>query len=215
MEPNSSQQSQKLDMKYIEVIGFGRRCFAIIIDGVFIFFVSLLIAFLLGMAMIVLDWWTSASDWPWSIVASILMLIVSLIYYTGKWVQSSGQTFGKYMMGIRIVSKDGSPLTTGKMILRYLGYYVSSLFASLGFVWVAIDKKRRGWHDMIAGTYVVSIMHEYPSGEDVNIVPSDAGKSWVWVVLWIILALGAPAAVISSLWFLGPVAANILNGFRN
>ena len=63
---------------------------------------------------------------------------------------------------------------------------------------------------MIAGTYVVSIMHEFPSGDEVKIVASDAGKSWIWVVLWVVLALGAPVAVISSLWFLGPVAANIL-----
>ena len=66
MEIKSTEQSRKSDMRYVEVIGFGRRFFAIIIDGVFIFLLSsLMIAFILGMAMIVLDWWTSASDWPW------------------------------------------------------------------------------------------------------------------------------------------------------
>ena len=48
MESNSSQQPPKSDVRNVEVIGFGRRFLAIIIDGVFIFMVSLLIAFLLG-----------------------------------------------------------------------------------------------------------------------------------------------------------------------
>lgn len=214
MGMQSSQNSPNSSVKKVEVIGFGRRFLAITIDGVFVFFASLLIAFLLGMAMIVLDWWTSASDWPWRTVAIILMLVISLIYYTGKWVQSSGQTFGKFLLGIRIVTSDGSPLTTGKMMLRYLGYIVNSLFASLGFIWVAIDKKRRGWHDLIAQTYVVSVRHEYPKGDEVEFVASDVGKSWVWVVLWVLLAIGTPSALIGGVWFLGPVVTNILNNLR-
>ena len=214
MESNSSQQSPKSDVRNVEVIGFGRRFLAIIIDGVFIFMVSLLIAFLLGILYVVLGWWTTASDWPWRAFGSIVLLLVSIVYYNGKWVQKSGQTFGKLMLGIRIVNSDGSPLTTKNMVLRYLGYLVSSLFASLGFIWVAIDKKRRGWHDIIAGTYVISIMHEYPTDGNVNIEASDAGRSWVWVVLWLLLVIGAEAGVISSLWFLGPVINNILRGLN-
>lgn len=214
MEPNTSQQFQKSDVRNVEVVGFGRRLLAIIIDGVFVFMVSLLIAFILGIIWVAIGWWTPASDWPWRALGVISVLIVSVFYYTGKWVQRSGQTFGKLMMGIRIVSADGSPLTTKKMILRYFGYIVSSLFASLGFIWVAIDKKRRGWHDIIAGTYVISIMHEFPSGENVNFEASDAGRSWIWVVLWVLLVIGAQAGVISSLWFLGPVVNNILRGLN-
>ncbi|HNR59128.1 MAG TPA: RDD family protein [Methanothrix sp.] len=26
----------------------------------------------------------------------------------------------------------------------------------LGYIWVLFDKKRQGWHDKIAGTYVVN-----------------------------------------------------------
>ena len=214
MDSISSQQSPKSDVRNVEVIGFGRRFLAIIIDGVFIFMVSLLIAFLLGILYVVIGWWTTASDWPWRAFGSIVVLLVSIVYYNGKWVQKSGQTLGKLMMGIRIVSADGSPLTTKKMIFRYLGYVVSSFFASLGFIWVAIDKKRRGWHDIIAGTYVISIMHEFPSGKIVNFEASDAGRSWIWVVLWVLLVIGAQTGVISSLWFLGPVVNNILRGLN-
>ncbi len=215
MEPNSTKKEVKPAVKNVEVIGFGRRFLAIIIDGVIVFMASLLIGFLIGMVWMFMGWWTSAADWPWNTISIIVMVILSFVYYTGGWVRSSGQTLGKMVLGIRIVNWDGSPLTGGKLILRYLGYVVSALFASLGFIWIAIDKKRRGWHDLIAGTYVVSVMYEFPApGEKVNFVASDAGKDWIWVVLWIFLALGTPAGAISTLWFLGPAVNNILNGLR-
>jgi len=212
MVSNSEQQSPKSDVRNVMVVGFGRRFLAIIVDGVFIFFVSLLITFVIGIGAIVLGWYTPTTNWPWSTLTAILNLVVSLIYYNGKWVQSSGQTFGKLLLGIRIINWDGSPLTTGKMLLRYFGYIVSAFFASLGFIWVAVDKKRRGWHDLIAGTYVVSVMHDFPSGEEVNFVASDEGKSWVWVVLWIFLVIVFESSVVTSLWFLGPAINNILRG---
>lgn len=40
-----------------------------------------------------------------------------------------------------------------------LGYILSTLPLCLGFIWIAFDGKKRGWHDMIAGTLVVK-MHE-------------------------------------------------------
>jgi uncharacterized RDD family membrane protein YckC len=32
---------------------------------------------------------------------------------------------------------------------------ISGIVLLLGYAWVLIDKKRQGWHDKIAGTYVV------------------------------------------------------------
>jgi uncharacterized RDD family membrane protein YckC len=32
---------------------------------------------------------------------------------------------------------------------------VNSLVFYLGFIWIFIDSRRRGWHDLIAGTVVV------------------------------------------------------------
>ena len=34
---------------------------------------------------------------------------------------------------------------------------ISAMVILLGFVWILIDKKRQGWHDKIAGTYVVNV----------------------------------------------------------
>jgi uncharacterized RDD family membrane protein YckC len=48
----------------------------------------------------------------------------------------------------------GKP-STGQLIGRYLAYYVSTLPLCLGFLWVAFDKRKQGWHDRIAGTLVI------------------------------------------------------------
>ena len=60
------------------------------------------------------------------------------------------------MMGIRVVrDRDGGPVTGGQAILRLIGYWVSGFVFYLGYIWIFIDKRKRGWHDLIAGTVVV------------------------------------------------------------
>jgi uncharacterized RDD family membrane protein YckC len=50
---------------------------------------------------------------------------------------------------------DGGPVRIRTAILRLVGMYVASTVFYLGFIWIFIDKRRRGWHDLIAGTVVV------------------------------------------------------------
>ena len=65
-------------------------------------------------------------------------------------------TPGKMLWGARIVdARTGLPPSTGQMVGRYLGYFVSTLGLGLGFVWVAFDARKQGWHDKLAGTVVV------------------------------------------------------------
>lgn len=65
-------------------------------------------------------------------------------------------TPGKLAIGARIVdaSTGGKP-TTGQMLVRYLGYYVSAVPLLLGLFWVGFDGRKQGWHDKMAGTVVV------------------------------------------------------------
>jgi len=65
-------------------------------------------------------------------------------------------TPGKMIIGARIVdAKTGGPPSTGQLIGRYLGYYVSMIPLFLGMIWVAFDARKQGWHDKLAGTVVV------------------------------------------------------------
>jgi uncharacterized RDD family membrane protein YckC len=56
-----------------------------------------------------------------------------------------------------VVKTDGSPLTVGGAIVRYVGYIVDSIIFGLpiGYLWAAFDKDKQAWHDKMAGTYVI------------------------------------------------------------
>jgi uncharacterized RDD family membrane protein YckC len=65
-------------------------------------------------------------------------------------------TTGKMLIGARVVyAGTGQPLSVGQCVLRNLGYFVSMVVVLLGYIWVAFDERRQGWHDKIAGSVVV------------------------------------------------------------
>ena len=85
----------------------------------------------------------------------LIVLGVMLGYFPWFWTRG-GATPGMKLMNLRVVrDSDGGPLSVGQAILRLIGYWVSSFAFYLGFIWIFIDKRRRGWHDLIAGTVVV------------------------------------------------------------
>jgi uncharacterized RDD family membrane protein YckC len=94
-----------------------------------------------------------------SIIPFLAVVIIPLIYFPYFWSREgprNGQTPGMQQMGIRVVrDADGGPITVGPAILRLIGYWVSGFVFYLGYIWIFVDKRRRGWFDLIAGTVVV------------------------------------------------------------
>ena len=67
-----------------------------------------------------------------------------------------GQTMGKWVAGIIVVDDEGRVPGVAVVIPREMvGRVVSVAAAGLGLAWIIGDKKRQGWHDKIAGTFVV------------------------------------------------------------
>jgi uncharacterized RDD family membrane protein YckC len=90
------------------------------------------------------------------LISPILFLVV-LIYFVFFWTLV-GYTPGKALLGLRIVRQDGRPLSVGRALLRYLGYWISAIPLFLGFIWVLIDRQHEGWHDKLANTHVIYIL---------------------------------------------------------
>ncbi len=82
---------------------------------------------------------------------------------------------------------------------------------SLGFIWIAFDSKRQGWHDKIAGTYVVRKDTHFSPTDAVTFVPSDPGSSWIWVVIVMAIFIAIPICVIAILLLLGPAVGNVFS----
>ncbi len=107
---------------------------------------------------------TPAGRWALFVPFYLLVLFISMCYHTffPAW---TGRTPGKAVMKLDIHRTDGGPMTYTRAFLRWVGYLVSLTFAGLGFLWIFIDERKRGWHDYLSGTWVKNLRDEHP--EDV------------------------------------------------
>jgi uncharacterized RDD family membrane protein YckC len=76
------------------------------------------------------------------------------IYETVLISQWGGYTIGKKIMGVRVVSVNGKPISLVEAFVRSISK-ILSYFLFLGFLWMLWDEKSQTWHDKIADTYVV------------------------------------------------------------
>lgn len=87
-------------------------------------------------------------------IAYAALSLVSFLYRPlchATW----GKTLGKFIFRLRVVTTEGGPIGLRKSFLRYLGYIISLLPFGLGVLWVVYDPQKQGWHDKMAGTYVI------------------------------------------------------------
>lgn len=84
----------------------------------------------------------------------LLNIVFYYSYFIFSWILI-GQTPGKILMGLRIVSTDGSPITFFQAIKRIIGYWISGIVFFMGYLWVLGSDTRQGWHDKFARTYVI------------------------------------------------------------
>jgi hypothetical protein len=150
----------------------------------------------------------------WGAIFTVVAgLIFSVVYYIGAWA-NSGQTLGDTLLGLKVVRTQGTPLSMGGAIMRYIGYLLSAAALSLGFLWIAFDKNRQGWHDKIARTVVVPAHQEFADEHNVRFVPADNSAGPIWIGAWLVLALLAPGALTAGIWSLGPFVDMALKSLR-
>ncbi len=88
-------------------------------------------------------------------------LVVALAYFAGMWTWR-GTTIGGIVLKLKVVRADGRPLTFVVAVVRGLAAAFSVSIFFLGFLWIAWDKDKQGWHDKIAGTEVIRLPHSTP-----------------------------------------------------
>jgi len=88
-------------------------------------------------------------------------ILLMLAYHIGFWTWK-GTTVGGIICQLRVVRAGGEPLRFVDALIRGLSGIFSIAVFGLGFLWVLKDPERQGWHDRIAGTYVVKVPRNYP-----------------------------------------------------
>ena len=140
--PSSAEQT-----RILEYAGFWIRLLALIID--YLILLSPLFVLLLVVGAF------AGRDLLWIGDSIAFVLAVGFFAYNIAMITRFGGTIGKLLLGLRVVDLKGNYPNLPKSVLReIIGKWVSYIFY-LGFIWVAFDDKKQGWHDKIAGTYVI------------------------------------------------------------
>ncbi|TNF86497.1 MAG: RDD family protein [Gammaproteobacteria bacterium] len=145
--PNSDVSPREGEIHYS---GFWIRLLASLIDTVWL----LILTFALGWMIYGAIYFQSTEftqGYADLFITYVLPFILTILFWYYK-----AATPGKMILGMRIVDANTlGKVSTGRLFLRYLSYYISMLALGLGFLWVGWDKRKQGWHDKIARTLVI------------------------------------------------------------
>jgi uncharacterized RDD family membrane protein YckC len=131
--------------------GFWLRVVAYIIDSILLSLAFVAVGRLLNVNFIVID--MKRFD-P---MASVVSLVAGSLYFALMESSARGATVGKMAVGLRVVTAQGERLSFGHATGRYFAKFISAFLLGIGFLMVAFTEKKRGLHDMIAGTLVVKV----------------------------------------------------------
>jgi uncharacterized RDD family membrane protein YckC len=88
-------------------------------------------------------------------IGSWVGFLILGVYWVLTW-SLMGASLGQKALGMRVVNaSNGERIDIGKALIRYIGFVISAIPFALGLIWAAFDPRKQGWHDKIAGTYVV------------------------------------------------------------
>jgi uncharacterized RDD family membrane protein YckC len=144
-----------------ELAGRGARLAAAIIDGI-------ILGFIVWPFAVSTDYLNRATQGQVTMSDLLQISLVGLIGFLvlhGYLLHKYGQTIGKRLLGIRIVSaSDGELVSLGKIFgLRYVPIQIAGIIPVIGNILPLVDvlfifrEDRRCLHDFIAGTKVVKV----------------------------------------------------------
>ncbi len=163
--PAAPTPSSTANALRVRVAGFWRRTGAGFIDAIVLAIVFLILQ--LGVAALLdqplprlsqigpdylLD--AAVSGSPLAEIAAVVFAVVVFTYFF-IFHATSGQTLGKRLFRLRVIDAYGARPTFARALVRTLAYAPSALFLTLGFVWIGVDREKRGLHDWLADTYVI------------------------------------------------------------
>ncbi len=146
--------------------GFWIRVDAFIIDALILVIIIGIIATVAFLLLDHLHFLKPTTDSPINLLKSFKPLLIALailsvginyLYYT-FFYGTIGQTPGKIICHLKVISLNGKHLSYPQASLRWLGYFLSTLPCFLGFLWVVFDHRNQGFHDKLARTAVIHLL---------------------------------------------------------
>jgi uncharacterized RDD family membrane protein YckC len=97
---------------------------------------------------------------PW--ISAAIFTTWAFVYFFGS-LAVAGHTFGQALVGMRVVSRDGSTLPVLSALVRTVATPFSFLFFGLGLVGVVIGREHRALHDVAGRSAVVLDFGDRPA----------------------------------------------------
>ncbi|WP_428670595.1 RDD family protein [Reyranella sp.] len=130
--------------------GFWIRVVAYIIDGILLSIAAGVIGVVTGGGMY------GDLDHP-NYSGSGVSIVVAWLYFALMESSERGATVGKMTVGLRVVTDQGQRLSFLNATGRYFAKFISALIMGIGFLMIAFTDRKRGLHDIMAGTLVVKV----------------------------------------------------------
>lgn len=145
----TSEESAKHKNYALKTAGFWVRFWAFLLDG---FIISAVGGILVNPIFYLMDW--SLSDSVWYAPISIITAIFYYSYFV-LMTKFFGQTLGKMVFGLRVISLKHDQLTWSDVLFRdWIGRIINNIFMPL-YILVVILPENQGLHDYFADTTVV------------------------------------------------------------
>jgi uncharacterized RDD family membrane protein YckC len=89
----------------------------------------------------------------------ILLYLFFVVVTLGYWIYfwgTSGATLGMRLLRLRIIDANtGATIGYARAVVRLLMTVVNSWACYIGWIWVAFDPRKQGWHDKVANSVVI------------------------------------------------------------
>jgi uncharacterized RDD family membrane protein YckC len=146
--------------------GFWIRLVAAFLDSIILIVITLIISFVLAaIAGILLGEGAGLA----TLLLTLLAFTIALILYKPLMEGSEYQgTFGKVILGMKVVNQNGNRLTMSESFLRTIVYTGMlaipgvNIVGLLGLVMIGFTEEKQGLHDLLSKTFVVSNDWEGP-----------------------------------------------------
>ena len=133
-----------------EAVGLGRRVLSLLYEAL------LATALVLAMSVpfaVLTQGWDSALKRP---LNQLYLALALGIYFVWQWTRG-GQTLAMKTWRLRLVTRDGGPLSAGRAARRYAFALAGTALAGFGFIWALFDPERQFLHDRLAGTKIIVV----------------------------------------------------------
>jgi len=164
------------------------RTFALAVDYSFIYLASFVVLFVALFVVfggtLSLAYLSQAVNLEGNTARSLLIVVFLLVLLVGMMVlthgyflffeyKRHGQTPGKKLFGLRVVTIDGSPLSLGKCLMRETLRYVDMLLVLPGLLAWLLTKKHQRLGDLLAGTMVAYSRYDAQENDYLYVKQSD------------------------------------------